>query len=70
VPPFKVNLVRGKKLVPYHVTLFEDACEALRALYAERVQKTGGKVESLFQQWILEMCERLQTVRHGIYPDT
>ncbi len=46
--PFKVSLVRGKKLVPYHVTLFQDACEALKALYAERAQKTGEQVDYLF----------------------
>ena len=39
--PFRVKLIRAKKKIPYHVTLFEDACEALRTLFEERSQKTG-----------------------------
>ncbi len=46
--PFKANLIRGKKSVPYHVTLFQDACQTLRDLYAERMLKTGGQVDALF----------------------
>jgi site-specific recombinase XerD len=40
--PFRVKLIREKKKIPYHVTLFEDACEALRTLFEERLQKTGS----------------------------
>ena len=40
--PFRVKLIRAKKQIPYHVTLFEDACEALRTLFEERLQKTGS----------------------------
>ncbi len=46
--PFKISLVRHKVHFPYHVTLWQDAVEALKALYAERVQKTGGSVDHLF----------------------
>lgn len=46
--PFKVNLVRGKAMVSYHTTLYQDACEALRTLHEERVRKTGGQVDELF----------------------
>src|SRR5438093_1586619 len=33
--PFKVNLIRKKAHYAYHVTLFEEACEALKSLYEE-----------------------------------
>src|SRR2546426_1022232 len=39
--PFRVKLIREKKKIPYHVTLFEDACEALRTLFEERFPTTG-----------------------------
>ncbi len=45
--PFRVKLVRVKKQFPYHLTLFEDACEALRALYEER-REGIAKGEEMF----------------------
>lgn len=46
--PFRVNLVREKANFPYHVTLWQDAAEALRTLYAERMRETGGQMAELF----------------------
>ncbi len=45
--PFRVKLVRVKKQFPYHLTLFEDACEALKALYEER-REAIAKGEQMF----------------------
>ncbi len=47
--PFRVNLIRKKAHYAYHVTLFEDAVEALKSLYEERrMEELGGKVDNLF----------------------
>jgi len=47
--PFKVNLIRKKAHYAYHVTLFEEACEALKSLYEERSRETSGEVDGLPQ---------------------
>ena len=56
--PFRVKLIREKKKIPYHVTLFEDACEALRTLFEERLQKTGATTKQSLKFYQKEKVDR------------
>jgi integrase len=46
--PVAVSLVREKKRFPYHVVLWEDAVDALKVLFQERLREVGPTFENLF----------------------